>query len=72
MLNEKTIYELHTLLHKGEVKPQEIVEDVFQQIETVEERLGAYITLTKELALKQAQQAEEKNLPWVLQPKIQP
>ena len=60
MLNEKTIYELHTLLHKGEVKPQEIVEDVFQQIETVEERLGAYITLTKELALKQAQQVEEK------------
>ena len=60
MLNKKTIWELQDLLHKGEVKPQEIVEDVFQQIERVEERLGAYITLTKEFAFKQAEEAENR------------
>ncbi|CAD7777534.1 Glutamyl-tRNA(Gln) amidotransferase subunit A [Candidatus Methanoperedenaceae archaeon GB50] len=60
MLNKKTIWELQDLLHKGKVKPQEIVEDVFQQIERVEERLGAYITLTKEFAFKQAEEAENR------------
>ena len=55
MLNEKTICELQDLLQKREIRPQEIVEDVFQQIERVEERLGAYITLTKEFAFKQAE-----------------
>ncbi len=50
---------LSNLLLKKEIKPAEIVESVFKQIERVEPSVKAYITLTPEEALKQANQAEE-------------
>jgi len=59
MLSKMTIHELHKLLKKREVSPKEIVEDIFKRIERVEERVKAYITLTKENALKQAEMAEK-------------
>ncbi len=54
-----TIHQLHELLLKKEISPKEIVEDVFNRIENIEEKLRAYITLTKENALKQAEIAEK-------------
>ncbi len=62
MLAAKTIHELHDLLVKKEIRPQEIVEDVFKRIEAVEDKVKAYLSLTKELALKQAEEAEKKIL----------
>jgi aspartyl-tRNA(Asn)/glutamyl-tRNA(Gln) amidotransferase subunit A len=62
MLAAKTIHELHALLVKKEIRPQEIVEDVFKRIEAVEGKVKAYLSLTKELALKQAEEAEKKIL----------
>ena len=59
MLSKMTIHELHKLLKKREVSPKEIVEDIFKRIERVEERVKAYITLTRENALKQAEIAEK-------------
>ena len=59
MLSKMTIHELHKLLKKREVSPKEIVEDIFRRIERVEERVKAYITLTRENALKQAEMAEK-------------
>ena len=59
MLSKMTIHELHKLLKKREVSPKEIVEDIFKRIERVEERVKAYITLTRENALKQAEMAEK-------------
>ncbi|MDL1957265.1 MAG: Asp-tRNA(Asn)/Glu-tRNA(Gln) amidotransferase subunit GatA [Candidatus Desulfofervidus auxilii] len=62
MLAEKSISELHNLLKKKEIRPCEIVEDIFKRIEQVENKVKAYITLTHELALKQAEEAEKKIL----------
>ena len=59
MLSKMTIHELHKLLKKREVSPKEIVEDISKRIERVEERVKAYITLTRENALKQAEIAEK-------------
>jgi aspartyl-tRNA(Asn)/glutamyl-tRNA(Gln) amidotransferase subunit A len=41
-----TIHQLHELLSKREVTSQEITESVFKRIESVEEKVNAYITLT--------------------------
>lgn len=60
MLAGKTIHELHELLIKKEIRPQEIVEDLFKHIARVEEKVKAYITLTEEMALRQAQEAEDR------------
>jgi aspartyl-tRNA(Asn)/glutamyl-tRNA(Gln) amidotransferase subunit A len=60
MLEEKTIHELHILLKKKEIRPQEILEDTLEQIGKAEERTKAYITLTKQEALSQAQEAEKR------------
>lgn len=54
-----TIHQLHELLSKREVTSQEITESVFKRIESVEEKVNAYITLTPELAMEQAKQADE-------------
>jgi len=50
---------LNDLLLKNEIRPAEIVESVYKQIERVEPSVKAYITLTYEEALKQANRAEE-------------
>jgi len=54
-----TIHQLRELLSKREVTSQEITESVFKRIESVEEKVNAYITLTKQLAMEQAKQADE-------------
>lgn len=59
-LYQMTIHELHGLLKKKEVSSQEILESVFQHIDSVETRVNAYITRTQDLALQQAREADEK------------
>jgi aspartyl-tRNA(Asn)/glutamyl-tRNA(Gln) amidotransferase subunit A len=54
-----TIHELHHLLQQKKVSSQEIVQSVFERIEAVEKKVNAYITTTREPAMKQARQADD-------------
>jgi len=67
-LCDKTAAELSVLLRKGAVSSREITESVYQRIDETEETVNAYITLTRESAMQQADRAdkrfrEEKELP---------
>ena len=55
-LNKK-IEEIHTLLKEGKIKPIDVVEEAFENIENNKE-LNAYITLNKEEAIKEAKELE--------------
>lgn len=57
-LNEKTITELAPLIKNKDVSPVEIVKDVITQIKKLNNQVNAYIDITNEKALKQAQIAE--------------
>ena len=55
-----TIHELINGLRRGEFSSRNLTEAYLARIETLEPSLNAYITLTPELALKQADAADEK------------
>ena len=55
-----TIHELYELLRKGEVTSKEITESVFKRVEQVEDKVGAYITLTQHAAADMAREADEE------------
>ena len=62
MLNmylNKSIKEINELLKNKTIKPIDLVEEAFQNIENNKE-LNAYITLNKEEAIKRAKELEEK------------
>ena len=54
-----TIHELHELIRKREVTSQEATESVLKRMESVEEKVNSYITVTKELAMEQARKGDE-------------
>ena len=58
-LYELTIHEAHQLLAKGEVTSVELTSSVFDRIEQVEDRVGAYITLAREQAMADAAAADK-------------
>ncbi|MBE0481851.1 MAG: Asp-tRNA(Asn)/Glu-tRNA(Gln) amidotransferase subunit GatA, partial [Dehalococcoidia bacterium] len=55
-----TIHEAHELLKKREVSALDLAESVFNRIDEVEERLGSFVTLTRDIALFQARKADER------------
>ncbi len=55
-----TIHEAHRLLVKGEVTSVELTRSVLERIEAVEERVRAFITVTADLALEQAAEADRR------------
>ncbi len=55
-----TIQNLHDRFVRGETSPVAVTEAVFTRIEQVEDKVGAYITLAREQALRQARAAEER------------
>ena len=59
-MQNKTAHELHSLLTAKKISSVELTESIFTQIEKVEDKVKAYITLTKEEALKQARAADEQ------------
>ena len=61
----KSVLELHKLLKEKKIKPIDLVEEAFENIEANKE-LNAYITLNKEEALKQAKELEDKEVDNVL------
>ena len=62
---EKSIKEINELLKKGTIKPIDLVEEAFSNIENNKE-LNAYITLNKEEAIKQAKELETKEIDNIL------
>ena len=58
-LHEKTAHETRDLLMKGEVSSEELTNRLYDRIEAADETVGAYITLTRDWALKQAREADE-------------
>ena len=61
-LCDRTATELRAMLMKGEVCAREILESVLRRIDERESTLNAYITKTPDLALKQAELADERFL----------
>ena len=57
----KGIEEIHKLLKEKKIKPIDLVEEAFENIERDQE-LNAYITLNKEEAIRQAKELEEKEV----------
>ncbi len=55
-----TIHEAHRLLVKGEITSAELTQSVLKRIEAVEDRVKAFITVTADLALKQAAEADRR------------
>ncbi|MCL5410538.1 MAG: Asp-tRNA(Asn)/Glu-tRNA(Gln) amidotransferase subunit GatA [Patescibacteria group bacterium] len=59
-LNELTIKEASEKLAKKEITSVELTEAVFNRIDKVESKVGAYITLCKEKALEMARASDER------------
>lgn len=57
-LHKKTLSELVKLVHSGEVRPQEIIIDVYRRIQSIEEKVKAFLTITAEHAYNMAKLAE--------------
>ncbi len=55
-----SIAEATLAIDKGEISPVELTDAVLGRIESVEEKIGAYVSLTKDNALAQAKDAEGK------------
>lgn len=53
------IYELNDLLEKGEITSRDITESVFKRIDAVEDKVRAYVTLTKDKAYEMAETADK-------------
>jgi len=58
-LYELTIQEAHRLLKQKKISSQELTRSVLDRIDAVEEKVGAYITVDKEMAMEQAKQADQ-------------
>ncbi|MFC1847918.1 Asp-tRNA(Asn)/Glu-tRNA(Gln) amidotransferase subunit GatA [Chloroflexota bacterium] len=55
-----TIHEAHEALKRGEFSSVELTRTVLERIDQVEDRLGAFVTVTRDLALDQARRADER------------
>jgi aspartyl-tRNA(Asn)/glutamyl-tRNA(Gln) amidotransferase subunit A len=55
-----SISEVIHLLETKEVSAQDVINAVFQRIDAVEDRVKAYVTLTREKALKMAEEAQKE------------
>lgn len=59
-LYEKTASELSSMLKSKEISSVELTESIFDRIESVEDKVNAYVTLNKEQALETAKAVDEK------------
>jgi aspartyl-tRNA(Asn)/glutamyl-tRNA(Gln) amidotransferase subunit A len=59
-LCDHSAHELAGMLRKGETSSMEITESVFKRIDEKEETINAFITTTREIALKQAEHADTR------------
>ena len=59
-LYDKAAHELHDLLQRKEISSTELTKDVLARMDEVEGEVGAYLTQTRETALREAASADEK------------
>ena len=59
-LYELTIHEASDLLKAREISSQELTRAVLERIESIEKKVGAYITIAAETAIKQAELADKE------------
>ncbi|MBN2058488.1 MAG: Asp-tRNA(Asn)/Glu-tRNA(Gln) amidotransferase subunit GatA [Candidatus Saganbacteria bacterium] len=59
-MQHKTAHELHSLLSAKKLSSLELTEAVLSRIDRTEPKVQAYVTLTKESAIKQAKAADER------------
>ncbi len=59
-LNNKTAHELHELLSAKKISAAELTADIFSRIDEAEEKIGAYLTLTRDKATADAKSVDEK------------
>jgi aspartyl-tRNA(Asn)/glutamyl-tRNA(Gln) amidotransferase subunit A len=55
-----TIHELHDRLNKREISARDVTEAFYRRIEALDDRVHAYLTLMRERALEQADQADRR------------
>lgn len=60
MTFRQTIHELHSLLTSKQLSSVELTEAVYARINQVEDKIKAFVTLTKDEALRQARAADER------------
>ena len=60
MLYNLTIHELHEKLKKKEITSKELSEAVFKRIDSVDNKVKAYLSVAKDEALKQAEDADKE------------
>jgi len=58
-LYELTIHKAHTLLKNKEISSQELTRAVLDRIYSLEDKVGAYITIADDIAMEQAKAADE-------------
>ena len=59
-LYQLSSHELHKLLTDKKVRSVEITQNIYERIEKLDKKLNSYITLTKELALQEAEEVDKK------------
>jgi aspartyl-tRNA(Asn)/glutamyl-tRNA(Gln) amidotransferase subunit A len=59
-LHELTIHQAQTLMTRGEISSLELTQGVLDRILAVDNQVKAYLTLTPELSLEQAREADER------------
>jgi len=59
-LNEKTAHELHELLQTKQISSAELTADIFSRIDEAEDKIGAYLTLTRDKATADAKAVDDK------------
>jgi aspartyl-tRNA(Asn)/glutamyl-tRNA(Gln) amidotransferase subunit A len=59
-LAAQSLHELHGQLKKREITSRQLTESVFHRIEAVEPRIQAYTTLTRQMAMEQAEAADRR------------
>lgn len=60
MITDMTIHELASALRKGDLSSAEITRAFLENIERLEPAIGAYITITKDIALTMAKEADRR------------
>lgn len=59
-LNELTAHELKEKILSQEISAEELTSAVFDRIDRVEDRINAYVTLTREAAAKKAKEIDKR------------
>ena len=58
-LHELTVHELSGLIRTKKVSAKEVARSFIDRVNAVEERVKAYVTVTSEIALKQAEEVDK-------------